>query len=414
MNPKLSLSKEKIKILLLEGIHSRAVEVFKEQGYNQVELISNALDPEILLEKIANVHMVGIRSRTQLTPDVLSHAKKLMAIGCFCIGTNQVALGAAAEKAIPVFNAPHSNTRSVAELVIGQTIMLMRKIFPKSSAAHRGNWQKTATGSYEVRGKTLGIVGYGHIGSQVSVLAEAMGMKVLYYDILSRLPLGNAVGVASLEALLQASDVVTLHVPATPETKGMIGAEELRAMKVGSSLINASRGNVVDLDALADALKEQHLSGAAIDVFPVEPKSNQQSFHSPLCGLDQVILSPHIGGSTLEAQANIGLTVAHKLAFYSDRGSTEGAVNVPQVNLRANEDAHRILHFHANQPGMLSQINAILGENNINVTGQHLGTQDHVGYVVVDIAPEDNLEKLHQVRTTLGEIPGTIRTRLLY
>lgn len=414
MNGKLSLSKDKIKILLLEGIHPRAVQVFQEQGYHQIERVSSALDRKVLLEKIADVHMVGIRSRTHLDEEVLAHAKKLMAIGCFCIGTNQVDLKAAAVKGIPVFNAPHSNTRSVAELVIGQTIMIMRNIFPKSMAAHRGEWQKTAKGSFEVRGKTIGIVGYGHIGSQVSVLAEALGMKVVYYDIQSKLPLGNAVSVPSLEKLLAISDVVTLHVPATEITKGMIGTAELAQMREGSALINASRGNVVDLEALAEALRSDKLKGAAIDVFPVEPSSNQRPFESPIKGLEQVILSPHIGGSTQEAQENIGTEVGHRLAFFSDRGTTEGSVNFPQVNLAANQDAHRLLHFHTNQPGMLSQINIILSQNEINVIGQHLGTKNEIGYVVLDVARATPREVLRQVKDQLKAIPGTIRTRVLY
>ena len=414
MNEKLSLSKDKIKILLLEGIHPRAVEVFQQQGYHQIERVPSALDRQVLFEKISNVHMIGIRSRTHLDAEALSYAKKLMAIGCFCIGTNQVDLETTADRGIPVFNAPHSNTRSVAELVIGQTIMLMRNIFPKSMAAHRGEWQKSASASFEVRGKTLGIVGYGHIGSQVSVLAEALGMKVVYFDIQSKLPLGNAVSLASLKDLLAASDVVTLHVPATDQTKGMISTEELAQMRPGASLINASRGNVVDLEALANALSSNHLKGAAIDVFPKEPSSNKLPFDSPLKGLEQVILSPHIGGSTLEAQENIGTEVGHRLAFFSDRGTTEGAVNLPQVNLAAHRGTHRILHFHTNQPGMLSQINAILGKNDINVTGQHLGTKNHIGFVVLDVVNAGSREVLRQVRHQLGDIPGTIRTRLLY
>lgn len=414
MSEILSLEKEKIKILLLEGIHPRAVEVLNAQGYSQVSLVSSALDRSALLKKIAKVHMIGIRSRTQLDADILEHANRLVAVGCFCIGTNQVDLDAAANLGIPVFNAPHSNTRSVAELVIGQTIMLMRNIFPKSMAAHRGEWQKTAKGSYEVRGKTLGIVGYGHIGSQVSVLAEAMGMRVVYYDILSRLPLGNAEARTSLHQVLAESDVVTLHVPATEETQGMMGAEEIAVMKTGSCLINASRGNVVDLDALTEALKKGHIKGAAIDVFPKEPSSNEKPFASPLVGLDQVILSPHIGGSTIEAQANIGHEVAYRLAFFSDRGTTEGAVNLPQVNLMAQQDTHRLLHFHANRPGMLSQINAILGTYSLNVTGQYLGTKNQIGYVVLDVEKTCSLEKLQEARMHLTKIPGTIRTRVLY
>lgn len=414
MTEKYSLSKDKIKILLLEGIHQSAVEVLGEQGYSKVELVPAALDRTLLLEKIANVHMVGIRSRTQLDREVISKAGKLMAIGCFCIGTNQVDLEVAASLGIPVFNAPHSNTRSVAELVIGQTIMLMRDIFPKSAAAHRGEWRKSARGSFEVRGKTIGIVGYGHIGSQVSVLAEAMGMRVLYYDIQSKLPLGNAESVADLDTLLSQAQITTLHVPATGQTTGMIGAAELAKMPKGAALINASRGNVVDLEALSQALESGHLKGAAIDVFPKEPSSNKMPFDSPLKGMDQVILSPHIGGSTMEAQANIGVEVAQKLAYFSDRGTTEGSVNLPEVNLPANEEAHRILHIHSNQPGMLGQINAVLGAGGINVIGQSLSTRNQIGYVVLDIAKDIGREALGQVRSRLRGIQGTIRTRILY
>lgn len=410
MNDKLSLSKDKIRIVLFEGIHPYAVEVFKENGYTSVELLGNALTGQDLINKVEDAHMIGVRSRTQITDKVLANASKLMAIGCFCIGTNQVSLKTAASNGIPVFNAPHSNTRSVAELVIGQTIMLMRGIFPKSMAAHRQEWIKSAKGSTEVRGKTLGIVGYGHIGSQVSVLAEAMGMHVKYFDVQSKLPLGNAQAVGSLDELLACADLVTLHVPQDPSTIDMIRAEQLAKMKPGSFLINASRGTVVDIDALAHALKTDHLAGAAVDVFPVEPKSNKLPFESPLIGMDRVILTPHIGGSTQEAQQNIGREVAGRLVHFSDRGATDGSVNFPQVNLPAHENAHRVLHVHKNVPGIMRQINDVLGDANINVLGQYLATHGDLGYVVFDIEKGMTDALLKGLKT----IEGTVRTRALY
>lgn len=410
MTEKLSLAKDKIRIVLFEGIHPNAVEVFKSHGYTSVELLPNALTGDALKEKIQDAHMIGIRSRTQITEEVLSSTRRLMAIGCFCIGTNQVNLEKAADLGVPVFNAPHSNTRSVAELVIGQTIMLMRGIFPKSAAAHRGSWTKSAKGSNEVRGKTLGIVGYGHIGSQVSVLAEAMGMRVLFYDIQSKLPMGNAVRAKSMEQLLKESDVVTLHVPADPSTVNMITAKEIGQMKKGSFLINASRGTVVEIPDFAAALKEGHLAGGAVDVFPVEPKSNQLPFESALIGLEQVILTPHIGGSTQEAQENIGIEVANKLAFFSDCGTTDGSVNFPKVNLPLVEGAHRVLHIHRNAPGVLRQINDTMADANVNVVGQYLATHGGLGYVVLDVT----VGMTDQLLAPLKQIPGTIRTRVLY
>lgn len=409
----LSLPKDKIRIVLLEGIHEYAVEVLSHHGYRNVELLPGALAGQALIDKIRDAHMVGIRSTTQLGAEALASARLLMAVGCFCIGTNQVDLATAARLGIPVFNAPHSNTRSVAELVIGHTIMLMRGIFPKSVAAHRGQWIKSAQGSNEVRGKTLGIIGYGHIGSQVSVLAESMGMTVIFYDIQTKLPLGNATACNSLDELLEKSHVVTLHVPADGSTKNMIDAERLANMQKGSFLINASRGSVVDIPALASALASGHLAGAAVDVFPVEPKSNGLPFESPLCGMEQVILTPHIGGSTLEAQRNIGKEVAEKLAFFSDRGNTDGSVNFPLVNLPPHAGAHRILHIHGNTPGILRQINDVIAEMNINVLGQFLATSGDLGYVVLDIGQvtEDQGKDL---RERLEHIPSTIRTRLLY
>ncbi len=410
MKPKLSLNKDKIKVLLLEGIHPNAVKAFNDQGYFNVDRLSGALPAEALRQKVKSAYMIGIRSRTQLNADLLERAEKLISIGCFCIGTNQVDLGSATLMGIPVFNAPHSNTRSVAELVIGLVIMLMRGIFPKSMAAHREEWQKSAVHCHEVRGKTLGIVGYGHIGSQVSVLAEALGMTVLYYDIKARLPLGNAKTMASLEELLEASDVVSLHVPEDRTTRAMINRNALAMMKPGSYLINASRGSVVDIEAVAAALDSGHLLGAAIDVFPREPKTNEEPFQSPLVGMENVILTPHIAGSTLEAQENIGTEVAQKLVRFSDQGATEGSVNFPMVNLAPNLDSHRILHIHHNVPGILKQINKTLAEKDINVLGQFLATNPKIGYVVLDIAKGVT----GRIASALKQIEGTIRMRVLY
>lgn len=409
-----SLSKEKIKILLLEGVHPYAVEIFKEYGYTNIENIPTTLDPDTLREKIKDIFILGVRSRTRITADIIQQAPKLITIGCFCIGTDQISLEDAARKGIPVFNAPHSNTRSVAELVIGLLIMLLRDIFPKSMAAHHSEWLKSAQNSYEARGKTVGIIGYGHIGSQVSILAEALGMQVVYYDIKTKLPLGNATPVNSLEKLLKLADIVTLHVPEDETTIQMMNTQTLALMKKGSYLINASRGKVVDLAALSDSLRSGHIRGAAVDVFPKEPKSNQEKFESPLIGLENVILTPHIGGSTLEAQKNIGAEVAHKLIYYSDRGSTETAVNFPMVNLRPNENAHRILHTHENRPGMLSAINKQVASKGINVLGQYLETNHQIGYVVLDIDKRVSKSVLKSLRQNLHDIDGTIRTRLLY
>ena len=410
MTKALSLSKEKIRIVLFEGIHTKAVEAFRAQGYSNVELLTGSLSGSELADKIKDAHMIGIRSRTQIKGDVIHEAKKLMAVGCFCIGTNQVDLKETALKGIPVFNAPHSNTRSVAELVIGQTIMLMRGIFAKSTLAHQGSWSKSAKNSHEVRGKTMGIVGYGHIGAQVSILAEAMGLHVIYFDVQTKLPLGNAKPVSTLQALLEQSDVTTLHVPEAPSTKNLMSREMIARMKPGSYLINASRGSVVDIEALAEALKNKALFGAAIDVFPKEPKTNDEPFESALLGLDNVILTPHIGGSTLEAQENIGVEVARKLAAFSDTGVTEGTVNFPIVNLPLMPDAHRILHIHHNIPGILRQINRALGLHDINVLGQYLATQNEIGYVVLDVDRKSST----QLTPLLAAIEGTIRTRILY
>ncbi len=409
MNPK-SLEKSKIKFLLLEGLHQSAVDTLNQAGYTNIEYLKTSLSEEQLIEKVRNVHFIGIRSRTQLTRKVFEAADKLQAVGCFCIGTNQVDLNAALQRGIPVFNAPYSNTRSVAELVIGQTILLLRGIPEKNAQAHRGVWQKIATGSFEARGKKLGLIGYGNIGSQLSVLAESMGMKVYLYDIVTKLPLGNAVQLGSLKELMQTCDVVSLHVPETPQTENMIGAEQLGWMKKGAILINASRGTVVDIDALATALHSGHLAGAAINVFPVEPRSNEDEFVSPLREFDNCILTPHIGGSTMEAQENIGLEVAEKLVKYSDNGSSFTSVNFPEVSLPAHPGMHRLLHIHRNVPGVLSQINNIFSDNGINIRSQYLQTNEEIGYVVMDIDVEYSkvaLEKLNQVK-------GTIRSRVLF
>ena len=407
---KTSLDKSKIKFLLLEGIHPSALKVLQDAGYTNVESLAGALEGEELKAKIADAHFVGIRSRTQLTEDVFAAAQKLVAVGCFCIGTNQVNLNAARERGIAVFNAPFSNTRSVAELVLAEAILLLRGIPEKNAVSHRGGWKKSADNSYEIRGKTLGIVGYGSIGTQLSVLAEGLGMQVIFHDVVTKLPLGNARQAANLQELLGQADIVTLHVPELASTHGMLGAEQIAAMKPGSILINASRGTVVDIDALAAALQARKLLGAAIDVFPVEPKSNKDEFQSPLRGMDNVILTPHIGGSTMEAQANIGLEVAEKLVKYSDNGTTTSAVNFPEVALPEHPGHNRILHVHHNRPGMLSAINQVFADNGINVAGQYLRTDEKVGYVVIDIDAQSSALALEK----LSQIPGTIRCRVLF
>ncbi len=405
-----SLDKARIKVLLLEGVHQSAVETFNHAGYQQVELLPTALTQDELRKKIADVHFVGIRSRTQLTADVFEAANKLSAVGCFCIGTNQVDLDAATRKGIAVFNAPYSNTRSVAELVLAEAILLMRGVPEKNASSHRGGWLKSASDSYEIRGKTLGIVGYGSIGSQLSVLAEGLGMRVIFYDTVTKLPLGNAEQVRSLNDLLGRADVVSLHVPETPATRNMIGAAQLANFKTNSVLINAARGTVVDIDALVGALREGRLLGAAIDVFPTEPKANNEEFISPLREFDNVILTPHVGGSTIEAQDNIGEEVATKLVKYSDNGTTISSVNFPEVALPAHPDEHRLLHIHENIPGILSQINSVFSDNNINISGQYLQTNNAVGYVVIDIHAQHSEIALQKLRA----IDGTIRSRVLF
>jgi D-3-phosphoglycerate dehydrogenase / 2-oxoglutarate reductase len=409
---KTSLDKSKIKILLLEGVHPRAVEALRADGYTDIEYHPKSLPEPRLFESISDAYFIGIRSATQLTSAVFEHAPRLIGVGCFCIGTNQVDLDTAQERGIPVFNAPFSNTRSVAELVLAEVVLLMRGIAERNAMTHRGGWVKTATGSFEVRGKYLGIVGYGHIGTQVGVLAEALGMRVIFYDIETKLTLGNARSMPSLEALLETADVVTLHVPETSQTHNLIGAAQLAKMKPGARLINASRGTVVDIEALVDALKAKHLAGAAIDVFPSEPKTTEE-FVSPLRGLDNVLLTPHVGGSTEEAQQNIGLEVAGKLIKYSNNGSTVSAVNFPEVWLPEHPGQHRLLHIHRNQPGVLSRINAIFSEEQINIAGEYLQTNSKIGYVVIDVETDERAETL-QLKRRLEEVAGTIRTRILY
>ena len=405
-----SLDKSKIKFLLLEGIHESALRTLKSHGYENIEAVKGSISEQELLKKVKDIHFIGIRSRTQLTDVVFSAAEKLLAVGCFCIGTNQVNLDAALTKGVPVFNAPYSNTRSVAELVIAQAILLLRRVPEKNLLAHQGIWQKSAAGSFEARGKKLGIVGYGSIGSQLSVLAESMGMKVFLHDSVTKLPLGNANQVDSLEALMRECDVLSLHVPENPETRNMIGADELKWMKPESVVINASRGSVVDLDALAVALRENRIAGAAIDVFPHEPASNQDEFTSPLRGIPNCILTPHVGGSTMEAQENIGIEVSEKLIKYSDNGSSFNSVNFPEVTLPAYSGKHRLLHIHQNRPGVLSEINIVFAKNGININSQYLQTNNEVGYVVMDVDAEHSKEALNR----LNEIDGTIRCRVLF
>jgi D-3-phosphoglycerate dehydrogenase len=405
-----SLDKSKIKFLLLEGIHESALRTLKSHGYENIEAVKGSISEQELLKKVKDIHFIGIRSRTQLTDVVFSAAEKLLAVGCFCIGTNQVNLDAALTKGVPVFNAPYSNTRSVAELVIAQAILLLRRVPEKNLLAHQGIWQKSAAGSFEARGKKLGIVGYGSIGSQLSVLAESMGMKVFLHDSVTKLPLGNANQVDSLEALMRECDVLSLHVPENRETRNMIGADELKWMKPESVVINASRGSVVDLDALAVALRENRIAGAAIDVFPHEPASNQDEFTSPLRGIPNCILTPHVGGSTMEAQENIGIEVSEKLIKYSDNGSSFNSVNFPEVTLPAYSGKHRLLHIHQNRPGVLSEINIVFAKNGININSQYLQTNNEVGYVVMDVDAEHSKEALNR----LNEIDGTIRCRVLF
>ncbi|MBD8512988.1 phosphoglycerate dehydrogenase [Photobacterium sp. WH77] len=407
---KVSLDKDKIKILLLEGVHPSALEVLKQAGYENIEYHKGSLAGNELLDAIKDAHFVGIRSRTQLTEEVFDAAKKLIAVGCFCIGTNQVDLAEANRRGIPVFNAPFSNTRSVAELVLGEILLLLRGIPEKNAKAHRGEWQKTADSSYEARGKKLGIIGYGHIGTQLSILAENLGMDVYFYDIENKLTLGNATQVDSLSELLNKSDVISLHVPETLDTQNLMGAEEFARMKPGSIFINAARGTVVDIDALCSALESKHLAGAAIDVFPVEPKTNKDQFESPLTRFDNVILTPHIGGSTQEAQQNIGIEVAGKIVKYSDNGSTVSAVGFPEVSLPEHRGCSRLLHIHENRPGILNQITTIFAAEGINIAAQYLQTSPELGYVVIDVETERSEEALNKLKA----IDGTVRARILH
>ncbi|KAA5523178.1 phosphoglycerate dehydrogenase [Haemophilus seminalis] len=410
MTNKVSLDKSKIKFVLFEGVHQSALDTLHAAGYTNIDYYKKALDGNELKEAIKDAHFIGLRSRTHLTAEMIEAAPKLIAVGCFCIGTNQVDLNAAKARGIPVFNAPFSNTRSVAELVLGEILLLMRNVPRANAEVHRGVWNKSATGSHEVRGKKLGIIGYGHIGSQLSIIAESLGMDVYFYDIENKLPLGNAKQVRSLEELLSSCDVISLHVPELPSTKNLMNAERISQLKQGAILINAARGTVVDIDALAQALKDGKIHGAAIDVFPIEPASINEEFVSPLREFDNVILTPHIGGSTAEAQENIGFEVAGKFVKYSDNGSTLSSVNFPEVSLPEHEGTKRLLHIHENRPGILNKLNQIFVEANLNIAAQYLQTDPKIGYVVVDVETNDASPLL----TKLKEIYGTIRARVLY
>jgi len=405
-----SYPKEKIKVLFLENISDKAVQYFKEQGYTDVKKVAGALSEEELIKVIKDVHILGIRSKTFISKKVLDSAKKLQAIGCFCIGINQVDIKACKQNGVALFNAPYSNTRSVAELVIGAAIMLIRRISDKNIAAHNGIWNKEAKGSFELRGKTMGIIGYGNIGTQLSVMAEAMGMKVKFYDIETKLPLGNASSVKSIKDLVSSSDIISLHVPETNQTKNLISKAVINQFKQGAILINYARGEVVDLEALSIAIKDKQVSGAAIDVFPIEPEKNGDKFTTPLQGLSNVILTPHIGGSTEEAQENIGEDVSIKLYQYLERGVSYGSHTIPSISLPPVEHAHRILHIHNNVPGVLSAINTVMSKNKINIVGQYLKTNDEIGYVVLDV--DSKLSKT--AIALLKEVKHTIRVRMLY
>jgi D-3-phosphoglycerate dehydrogenase len=405
-----SFPKDRIKVLFLENISDKAVQYFKQQGYADVKKVTGALSEEELIKVIKDVHILGIRSKTFISKKVLDSAKKLQAIGCFCIGINQVDLKACKQKGIAVYNAPYSNTRSVAELVIGASILLIRRILDKNKAAHNGVWNKDAKGSFELRGKTMGIIGYGNIGTQLSVMAEAMGMRVQFFDIETKLPLGNAQARKSIKEIVSSSDIISLHVPETNQTKNLINKAVLKQFKSGSILVNYARGEVVDLDALAEVIKEKHIAGAAIDVFPVEPEKNGDAFSSPLQGLSNVLLTPHIGGSTEEAQENIGEDVSIKLYQYLERGISNGSHTIPSLSLPQVDSAHRILHIHKNVPGVLGAINTLLSKNKINIVGQYLKTNDEIGYVVLDV--DSKLSK--QAMTLLKEVKETIRVRMLY
>jgi len=405
-----SYPKHKIKVLFLENISEKAVQYFKLQGYTDVKKMSGALSEEELIKVIKDVHILGIRSKTFISKKVLDSAKKLQAIGCFCIGTNQVDIKACKQKGVAVFNAPYSNTRSVAELVIGSSIMLIRKIIDKNKAAHEGIWNKEAKGSYELRGKTLGLIGYGNIGTQTGIMAEAMGMKVKFYDVEAKLPLGNAVSVKSIKDLVSSSDIISVHVPETFQTKNLISNEVIKQCKTGSILINYARGEVVDLNALVAALKSKHITGAAIDVYPLEPEKNGDKFETPLQGLSNVILTPHIGGSTEEAQENIGEDVSVKLYQYLERGVSNGSHTIPDISLPPVDGAHRILHIHRNVPGVLSAINTVMSKNKINIVGQYLKTNEEIGYVVLDVDSKLSKKAIELLR----DVKETVRVRMLY
>lgn len=405
-----SYPKDKIKVLFLENISDKAIQYFKQQGYTDVKKVAGALSEEDLIKAIKDVHILGIRSKTFISKKVLDSAKKLQAIGCFCIGVNQVDLKACKQKGVAVFNAPYSNTRSVAELVIGASILLIRRILEKNNAAHQGIWNKDAKGSFELRGKTMGIIGYGNIGTQLSVMAEAMGMRVQFFDVETKLPLGNAQAKKSIKEIVSSSDIISLHVPETNQTKNLINQSVIKQFKTGSILVNYARGEVVDLDALAKAIKDKQIAGAAIDVFPIEPEKNGDAFNTPLQGLPNVLLTPHIGGSTEEAQENIGDDVSIKLYQYLERGVSNGSHTIPSLSLPPVDGAHRILHIHKNVPGVLGAINTLLSKNKINIVGQYLKTNDEIGYVVLDV--DSKLSK--QAMTLLKEVKETIRVRMLY
>jgi len=405
-----SFPKDKLKVLLLENVHPAAVKMFKNSGYSDIEIHAGSLSEKELLDKISKVHILGIRSKTMLTDNILKKAEKLLAVGAFCIGTNQIDMKTATREGIAVFNSPFSNTRSVAELVIGLSIILMRRISEKNEGAHKGLWLKESSGCFEVRGKTLGIIGYGHIGSQVSVLAESMGMKVIFYDVMSKLSLGNATPCRSMDELLKNSDIVSLHVPGNSETKNLINASRIKKMKKGAILINLSRGDVMDVKAVKEAIVSKHIGGLGVDVFPEEPQSNQDVFSSPLQNLPNVILTPHIGGSTMEAQEAIGLDVAEKLIAFTETGSSNGSLTVPEISLPLLNNAHRILHIHHNVPGVLSQVNGVLSKMKVNILGQYLQTNREIGYVVLDIDKKSSSKAMGELK----KVKNTIRTRDLY
>lgn len=410
MSSNTSYPKEKINILFLENISDKAVNHFKQNGYTNVRKLNGALSEDELIKELKDVHLLGIRSKTQITKKILAAAPKLQAIGCFCIGVNQVDLKAATKQGVVVFNAPYSNTRSVAELVIGLSVILIRRIIDKTNAAHKGLWLKEAKGSFELRGKTLGIIGYGNIGSQISVMAESLGMKVLFYDIETKLPLGNANSASNIKQVVSKADIITLHIPENESTHNIINKSMLKHFKKGSILINYARGTVVDLEALAAALKDGHISGAAVDVFPWEPEKNGDSFTTPLQGLSNVILTPHIGGSTEEAQENIGEDVSNKLFNYLEKGITNGSHTVPAIGLPPVANAHRILHIHNNVPGVLSAINTTLSANKINIIGQYLTTNDLIGYVILDVDKKLSTKAIELIK----QVKESIKVRMLY